>query len=187
MQIINHEEQHINYSIKQSNSRINVGTWREMRKLPTETECGITKKNQELPLSQSCGPAHPELSKTTVTTLFHLTKFKDDFGNTWYFFLTKLIRSLYLISSVFASPTIFHSVCVVLFFVITTLMPHIWSQELGTVILCNYQLGQILSLGIHYLHSIRQIDQAAPTVWDYIIKKAAWEQAGLIWSNTKPS
>ncbi len=44
MQIINHKERHINYSIKQSNSRINVGTGRETRGLPAERQRGDNKK-----------------------------------------------------------------------------------------------------------------------------------------------
>lgn len=100
MQIINHKERHINYSIKQSNSRINVGTGRETRGLPAERQRGDNKKGignypclrAVAPLIPSCQKQLPRLSfispslKMTLETL--------DFP-------IKLVRSLYLISCAF--------------------------------------------------------------------------------------
>lgn len=84
MQIINHKERDINYSIKPSYSRINVGTREVTRGLPAERQNKKGIGNYPVSESHSCGPPHPKLSKTTAVPRFHLSKFKDDFGNTWF-------------------------------------------------------------------------------------------------------
>lgn len=105
MQIINHKEQCINYSIKQSNSRINVeiGEWDEGA--PSREGAGDNKKGignyhslrAVAPLILSCQKQLPCLCFISLSLKMTLETLD-------FFFFTKLVRSLYLISSVFSLP-----------------------------------------------------------------------------------
>lgn len=106
MQIINHKEQCINYSIKQSNSRINVGIGEWDEGAPSREGVGDNKKGignyhalrAVAPLVLSCQKQLPRLRFISLSLKMTLETL--DF----FFFFAKLVRSLYLISSVFSLP-----------------------------------------------------------------------------------
>lgn len=140
MQIINHGKRPINYSIKQSNSRINVGEQREgwgahsrmkdsVRERDREREretVGNIKEYGITPLSLSCGPSHTKLSKTTADPAFHLPKFKGDFGNTSFSLqnslglCSSLVRLLFSVSVYVATPFLYYSFLLFFEVVVTT-------------------------------------------------------------------
>lgn len=148
-----------------------------MRGLPAERgreRVGNIKEQGITPLYLRCGPSRPKLSKTTATPPFHLAKFKDDFGNTSFSSqnLLGLCSSLvHLPFSVSVSvtppllPLLPMPMSPLSFFLeaIVTLLrpPGSTVLKFGIVLsdLRQLQPGQICSLGIHYLRSIKQIHQ----------------------------
>lgn len=153
--------------------RLREGGERERERAGNIKEQGIT------PLSLSCGLSRPELSKTTAAPTFHLTKFKDDFGNTSFSsrnslgLCSSLVHLLFSVCVSVTPPLLppFPSPSHITPFFFSS-KPSLWllrppgSGVLNFGIvdsdLWQLQQGQISSLGIHYLRSIIQIHQRSP-------------------------